>query len=191
MSFGTCWEMVCLIIVVLGGLVIGLFTPTEAGAVGAFGAIVFSLLRKRLNWEKFKKAVVETMKTTGMLCMRHIILRLLSSMPLTCSRPCRRTCWRTRPASLKRRGVSCERTQCRRLAISRGRTSSSRTLRILVMPLGSVRSGGVYTPSLWRAIAVVTRGMSSLKCLPSVGGGHSSHPTSKRPTSPESGEVSG
>jgi tripartite ATP-independent transporter DctM subunit len=66
-SFATCWEMICLIIVVLGGLIIGLFTPTEAGAVGAFGAIVFSLIRKRLNWEKFKKAVIETMKTTGML----------------------------------------------------------------------------------------------------------------------------
>lgn len=66
-SFTTCWEMICLIIVVLGGITIGLFTPTEAGAVGAFGAIVFSLIRKRLNWGKFKKAVIETMKTTGML----------------------------------------------------------------------------------------------------------------------------
>lgn len=66
-SFKTCWEMLGLIILVLGGLVIGLFTPTEAGAVGAFGAIIFSLLRKRLSWEKFKKAILETMKTTGML----------------------------------------------------------------------------------------------------------------------------
>ena len=46
---------------------IGWFTPTEAGAVGAFGAIVFSLFRKRLDWKKFKHALVETMKTTGML----------------------------------------------------------------------------------------------------------------------------
>jgi C4-dicarboxylate transporter DctM subunit len=66
-SFKTCWEMLGLIVLVLGGLVIGVFTPTEAGAVGAFGAIVFSMFRKRLNWKKFKTAVVETMKTTGML----------------------------------------------------------------------------------------------------------------------------
>jgi tripartite ATP-independent transporter DctM subunit len=59
--------MLGLIVLVLGGLVIGVFTATEAGAVGAFGAIIFSLFRKRLNWTKFKTAVIETMKTTGML----------------------------------------------------------------------------------------------------------------------------
>jgi C4-dicarboxylate transporter DctM subunit len=66
-SFSTCWEMIGLIILVLGGLVIGWFTPTEAGAVGALGAIIFSMLRNRLKWENFKKALRETMKTTGML----------------------------------------------------------------------------------------------------------------------------
>ncbi len=66
-SFVGCWEMIGLIILVLGGLVIGLFTPTEAGAVGAFGAIAFSMIRRRLTWVNFKKALVATMKTTGML----------------------------------------------------------------------------------------------------------------------------
>jgi tripartite ATP-independent transporter DctM subunit len=66
-SFSTCWEMIGLIAVVLGGLVIGLFTPTEAGAVGAFGAIIFSMFRQRLTWSAFKKALIDTMKTTGML----------------------------------------------------------------------------------------------------------------------------
>lgn len=66
-SFKSCWEMLGLIVLVLGGLVVGLFTPTEAGAVGAFGAILFSLMRRRLHWENFKKSVIETMKTAGML----------------------------------------------------------------------------------------------------------------------------
>jgi len=66
-AFGSCGEIIGLIVLVLGGLIIGWFTPTEAGAVGAFGAIVFSLFRRRLNWEKFKYALIETMKTTGML----------------------------------------------------------------------------------------------------------------------------
>ncbi len=66
-SFASCGEIIGLIILVLGGLIVGWFTPTEAGAVGAFGAIFFSLLRRRLNWEKFKHALTETMKTTGML----------------------------------------------------------------------------------------------------------------------------
>ncbi|MBA7623670.1 Sialic acid TRAP transporter permease protein SiaT [subsurface metagenome] len=51
----------------LTGILVGWFTPTEAGAVGAFGAIIFALLRKRLNWEKMKTAIRETLKTTGMI----------------------------------------------------------------------------------------------------------------------------
>jgi C4-dicarboxylate transporter DctM subunit len=66
-AFSGCGEIVGLIILVLGGLMIGWFTPTEAGAVGAFGSIIFSLFRRRLNWDKFKHALVDTMKTTGML----------------------------------------------------------------------------------------------------------------------------
>jgi C4-dicarboxylate transporter DctM subunit len=66
-SIASCGEIIGLILLVLGGIVLGWFSPTEAGAIGAFGAIVFSLFRRRLNWEKFKYALVETMKTTGML----------------------------------------------------------------------------------------------------------------------------
>jgi len=67
MSFANCGEIIGLILLVLGGIILGWFSPTEAGAIGAFGAIVFSLFRRRLNWAKFKHALVETMKTTGML----------------------------------------------------------------------------------------------------------------------------
>jgi C4-dicarboxylate transporter, DctM subunit len=66
-AFASCGEIIGLIILVLGGIIIGWFTPTEAGAVGAFGAILFSLLRKRINWQKIKQALWETMKTTGMI----------------------------------------------------------------------------------------------------------------------------
>jgi len=67
MSFASCGELIALIILVLGGIIFGWFSPTEAGAIGAAGAIIFSLFRRRLNWEKFKHALIETMKTTGML----------------------------------------------------------------------------------------------------------------------------
>ncbi|MBN1227241.1 MAG: TRAP transporter large permease [Deltaproteobacteria bacterium] len=67
MAFRGCGEMAGLIFLVLGGLILGWFTPTEAGAVGSFGAIFFSLIRKQLNWPKFKHAVIETMKITGMV----------------------------------------------------------------------------------------------------------------------------
>jgi len=66
-SLGGCGEIVALIIFVLTGLIIGWFTPTEAGAVGAFGAIIMCTLRGRLTWDSFKTAIVETLKTTGMI----------------------------------------------------------------------------------------------------------------------------
>ena len=66
-SLHTCFEIILLIIVVLGGIIVGYFTATEAGAVGAFFAILFCLIRRRLTWGKFKHAVIETLKTTGML----------------------------------------------------------------------------------------------------------------------------
>ena len=49
-----------LIVLVLGGLYGGLFTPTEAGAVGAAGALVIALARRRLNWTKLWSVLVET-----------------------------------------------------------------------------------------------------------------------------------
>lgn len=66
-AFGSCGEVIALAALVLTGIIVGWFTPTEAGAVGAFGAIIFALLRKRLTWPKMKTAVLETLKTTGMI----------------------------------------------------------------------------------------------------------------------------
>jgi tripartite ATP-independent transporter DctM subunit len=49
-----------LITLVLGGLYGGFFTPTEAGAVGAAGALVIALARRRLTWAKLWQVLVET-----------------------------------------------------------------------------------------------------------------------------------
>jgi C4-dicarboxylate transporter, DctM subunit len=49
-----------LIALVLGGLYGGLFTPTEAGAVGAAGSLAISLMRRRLSWPKLWSVLVET-----------------------------------------------------------------------------------------------------------------------------------
>ncbi|MBN1256048.1 MAG: TRAP transporter large permease [Deltaproteobacteria bacterium] len=66
-SLQSCYEIVLLVFFVLGGIIFGWFTATEAGAMGAFGAIGFSLIRGRLTWKNLKQAVIETLKTTGML----------------------------------------------------------------------------------------------------------------------------
>jgi C4-dicarboxylate transporter, DctM subunit len=49
-----------LITLVLGGLYGGFFTPTEAGAVGAAGALAIALVRRRLTWQKLWNVLVET-----------------------------------------------------------------------------------------------------------------------------------
>ncbi len=61
------WEPVFLFLVVIGGIYKGVFTPTEAAGIGAFGVLFFVLLRKRMTWMKFKLSLNSTIKTTGML----------------------------------------------------------------------------------------------------------------------------
>ncbi|MEO8465111.1 MAG: TRAP transporter large permease subunit [Gammaproteobacteria bacterium] len=49
-----------LIVLVLGGIYGGLFTPTEAGAAGALGAMIIALLKRRLDWRKLWEVIGET-----------------------------------------------------------------------------------------------------------------------------------
>ena len=70
-SFSGTIEMLALFILVIGGLFVGLFTPTEAGAVGAFGAIIIGLVRRQLQWQGIVSAIKETLKTT---CMVFLLL---------------------------------------------------------------------------------------------------------------------
>lgn len=61
--------ILALFTVVMGGIYVGVFSPTEAAGVGAFGAIVLAAMRKRLSWAVTKDALLETAATTGMLFM--------------------------------------------------------------------------------------------------------------------------
>jgi tripartite ATP-independent transporter DctM subunit len=61
------WELFLLGGVSIGGLIGGIFTSTEAGAVGALGAFLSAIVRQKLTWEKTKEALLETMKTAGMI----------------------------------------------------------------------------------------------------------------------------
>ena len=56
-----------LFLIVIGGIYLGVFTPTEAGGVGAFGAFVFALWRRALTWQTFLDSVTEAARTTAVL----------------------------------------------------------------------------------------------------------------------------
>lgn len=59
-------EILLLITFVIIGLFLGWFTATEAGAVGTAGALLIVLLRRRLTWEGFLKAISDTVRVSGM-----------------------------------------------------------------------------------------------------------------------------
>ena len=54
------FPILILVVLVLGGLYSGFFTHTEAGAVGAAGAFLITLLRRRLDWKKLWNVLTET-----------------------------------------------------------------------------------------------------------------------------------
>ena len=56
-----------LILVVLGSILAGVATPTEAGALGAVGAIVLALLNRRLTLSALKETMNDTAKLTSMV----------------------------------------------------------------------------------------------------------------------------
>ena len=62
-------EIIVLFTVAIVGMMVGLFTPTEAAGVGAFGAIVIGLITRQLSWKKFLKATVETLRITSFVVM--------------------------------------------------------------------------------------------------------------------------
>ena len=63
------WGLAVLATIVLGGIYTGIFTPTEAGALGAFGAFILALITGRLKWGNFKNAIMESSKTTASLML--------------------------------------------------------------------------------------------------------------------------
>ncbi len=62
-------ETLAVFTLVIGGIFIGLFTPTEAAAIGAFGLLVIAMLRRQITWAGFVKSLMETLRTSCMVMM--------------------------------------------------------------------------------------------------------------------------
>jgi len=78
-SLSGTWAMLLLFIIVIGGIYFGIFTPTEAAGIGAFGALFFALIRKRLTWQTLLQCLKETGMTTAMIFMIIIGANILSA----------------------------------------------------------------------------------------------------------------
>ncbi|UWQ17759.1 TRAP transporter large permease [Jannaschia sp. M317] len=69
-----------LIGLVLGGIYAGLFTPVEAGAIGAIGALVIGLLKRRLSLPALWRVLVDTGLVTASVCFLIIAAQMYSRM---------------------------------------------------------------------------------------------------------------
>jgi tripartite ATP-independent transporter DctM subunit len=56
-----------LVVIVTGGIVLGWVTPSEAAAVGAAGALLICMLRRRLSRQSLLRALEETLRTSGLI----------------------------------------------------------------------------------------------------------------------------
>lgn len=68
MLLASFFPLVVLILAVLGSIVFGLATPTEAAAVGASGGLLLAAAYKQLNFTVVKESVFLTAKTSAMVC---------------------------------------------------------------------------------------------------------------------------
>jgi tripartite ATP-independent transporter DctM subunit len=62
-------EAIAIFVLVIGGLYAGLFTPTEAGAVGVFFTFIVTVVTRRLTWKGFVHSIEDTMKISCMVFM--------------------------------------------------------------------------------------------------------------------------
>lgn len=61
------WGIAVLALFVIGGIYSGLFTPTEAGAVGASWALFLTIIARKFNWPVLRDSINETIRTTAMV----------------------------------------------------------------------------------------------------------------------------
>jgi TRAP-type mannitol/chloroaromatic compound transport system permease large subunit len=69
-----------LVVCVLGSILFGFATASEAAAVGAFGAFILALLARTLTWQRTREAVFLTAKTTSMVCWLFIGSAIFSAV---------------------------------------------------------------------------------------------------------------
>ncbi len=73
------WGMLLLFIIVIGGIYMGVFTPTEAAGIGAFGAFLISIFKRKMSWNKLVECLMESGKTTAMIFLIIIGANIFST----------------------------------------------------------------------------------------------------------------
>ena len=66
-ALGKVWGVLALFMLIMGGITFGIFTATEAGGIGASGALVLAILRGKMSWAIFVQSLIEAATTTSMI----------------------------------------------------------------------------------------------------------------------------
>jgi len=81
------WPMIVLFLLVLGGIYLGVFTPSEGGAVGSFGALVIVFTMHRFSLKKLLDSMTEAAQTTALVMLliigAYILMKFLAVSQLT------------------------------------------------------------------------------------------------------------
>jgi tripartite ATP-independent transporter DctM subunit len=73
-------EIIFVFILSMGGMFAGFFTPTEAGAVGAFGMLISTVATRRLNWKKFISSILSGIRLQAMVFMLLACANILGKL---------------------------------------------------------------------------------------------------------------
>jgi tripartite ATP-independent transporter DctM subunit len=66
-SLKTVWPFLLIFALSIGGIYFGIFTPTEAGAVGAMGAFLVTLITRKMSWRKLVDSLDESIRLSVMI----------------------------------------------------------------------------------------------------------------------------
>lgn len=69
-----------LIFAVLGSILFGMATPTEAASIGALGGILLAVIYRALTWQRLRESVYLTLRTTAMVCWLFVGSYIFSSV---------------------------------------------------------------------------------------------------------------
>ncbi len=78
-SLYSTWTMLSLFVLVMGGIYFGVFTPTEAAGIGAFGAFIITLVRRKLTFTTLSESLLATGNMTAMIFLIIIGANIFSS----------------------------------------------------------------------------------------------------------------
>ena len=143
--------IVILVALVLGGIYGGFFTPTEAGAAGALGALLIALAKRRLTWASFWQVLVQTGHTTSSICFLIVGASLYSRMLAMSGMPGWLGSWVTDSGM----GVTGIVIALMLVVIALGTILDSASIMLLTLPIAIPILSGMEVDMIWLGVLTV------------------------------------